>query len=147
MRNRLLLSSRSLLAPSPAPTSRRIRSTPPGAPAQELAKSRIAKGGLDACDLALEKAFQAAKQTKEKDVRSYNLAIEVDGRVLGAFYRYTGDKLDGFALVAVPSQWVAYQKADSKTLRFVVAPPQNCAFSLCTNGPTADGPCVETPRP
>ncbi|MGZ6162424.1 MAG: hypothetical protein ACXWLS_03765 [Myxococcaceae bacterium] len=113
---------------------------------KELAQSRIAKGGLDACDLALEKAFKTAKLTKEKDVRSYDLTIDVDGRVLGAFYRYTGDKLDGFALVAMPSQWVAYQKADSKTIRFIVAPPQACAFSLCTSGPTADGPC-ETTRP
>jgi len=113
---------------------------------KELAKSRIAKGGLDACDLALEKAFQTAKLTKEKDVRSYDLVIKVDGRMVGAFYRYTGEKLDGFALVALPSQWVAYQKADSKTIRFVAAPPRDCAFSLCTNGPTDDGPC-ETARP
>jgi hypothetical protein len=113
---------------------------------KELAQSRIAKGGLDACDLALEKAFQTAKLTKEKEVRSYDLTIEVDGRMLGAFYRYTGDKLDGFALVALPSQWVAYQKPDSKTIRFVVAPPQDCAFSLCTKGPTPNGPC-EKARP
>ena len=113
----------------------------------ELARRRLAKGGLDACDTAVEKAFQAAKQTPEKDGRTFDLSIDVDGQILLALYRYRGNTLDGFALVAVPPQWIAYQKADSKTFRFILGPPQNCAFSLCTRGPTNDGPCAEKTRP
>jgi hypothetical protein len=115
----------------------------------DLAKRRLAQGGLDACDTGLERAFQAAKQTKEKqkDGRTYDLSIDVGGQVLVVVYRYEGNQLDGFALVVVPPQFVAFQKADSKTFRFLLGPPQSCAFSLCTRGPTADGPCAETPRP
>ncbi|HVP63136.1 MAG TPA: hypothetical protein VMT11_21440 [Myxococcaceae bacterium] len=113
----------------------------------ELAKRRLAKGGLDACDAAVEKAFQAAKQTQEMDWRTFDLSIDVGGQVLLALYRYQGNQLDSFALVALPPQWVAYQKAESKTLRFILGPPQNCAFSLCTRGPTDDGPCAEKTRP
>lgn len=113
----------------------------------DLAKRRLAKGGLDACDTAVEKAFQAAKQTPEKDGRTFDLSIDVEGQVLLALYRYRGNTLDGFALVAVPPQWIAYQKADSKTFRFILGPPQNCAFNLCTRGPTDDGACAEKTRP
>lgn len=108
-----------------------------------LGRSRLAKGGLDGCDTALEKAFQEAKQTTERDGRTFDLAIEVGGQTLLVLYRYHGNKLDSFALVAVPPQWVAYQKAESKTLRFILGPPNSCAFSLCTRGPTDDGPCIE----
>jgi hypothetical protein len=113
----------------------------------ELARGRLAKGGLDVCDTAVEKAFQAAKQTAEKDGRTFDLSIAVDGQVLLAVYRYRGNTLDGFGLVAVPRQWVAYQKAESKAIRFILGPPQNCAFSLCTRGPTDDGECAEKAGP
>ena len=112
----------------------------------DLAKRRLAQGGLDACDTAVEKGFQGFKETK-KDARIFELSIDVDGKVLVVFYRYQGNELDGFAMVSVPPQWLAYQKANSKTLRFLLGPPQSCAFSLCTRGPTDDGPCAETPKP
>jgi hypothetical protein len=108
----------------------------------DLAKRRLAQGGLDACDAAVEKGFQGVKETK-KDARIFELSIDVGGQVLVVFYRYQGNALDGFAMVSVPPQWLAYQKANSKTLRFLLGPPQNCAFSLCTRGPTDDGPCAE----
>lgn len=109
----------------------------------ELASRRLAKGGLDPCDTAVETAFKSAKENQEKDGRTFELTIDVGGQVLLALYRYQENRLDGFALVAVPPQWVAYQKAESKTLRFIPGPPQSCAFSLCTRGPTDDGPCAE----
>ena len=62
----------------------------------ELATRRLGKGGLDACDTAVEKAFQTAKQTPEKDGRTFNLSIDVDGQILLALYRYRGNTLDGF---------------------------------------------------
>jgi hypothetical protein len=108
----------------------------------DLAKQRLAKGGLDACDTAVEKGFQGVKETK-KDARIFELSVDVDGQVLVVFYRYEGNTLDGFAMVSVPPQWLAYQKANSKTFRFLLGSPQSCAFSLCTRGPTDDGPCAE----
>jgi hypothetical protein len=115
----------------------------------DLAKRRLAQGGLDDCDTAVERAFQKAKQTKEKqkDARTYDLSIDIGGKALVVVYRYEGNQLDGFALVVVPPQFVAFQKADSKTFRFLLGAPQNCAFSLCTRGPTDDGPCAEKTPP
>jgi len=112
----------------------------------ELAKRRLAAGGLDACDRGLEQGFQAVKGSTAEGKSTYPLDIEVKGKKLLVTYSYTGNQLDAFAIIAIPSSWVAYQKADSKTLRFV-AGEANCAISLCTNGPTTDGPCVEKGTP
>ena len=114
---------------------------------QDLARQRIAKGGLDACDLALERAFEASKEKSEGGWRTYELAVDVEGQVLLAAYRYEGNRFDGFGLVRLPSKWVAYQRADSKTLRLLISEPHSCAFSLCTRGPTADGACAGEKKP
>ena len=112
----------------------------------ELAKRRLAAGGLDACDQAVEQAFQASKPETSGGNTMYPLDVEVGGRKLLLAYNYQGGQLDSFAFLAIPSSWVAYQKVDSKTVRFVHA-ESKCAFSLCTSGPTSDGACAEKGKP
>lgn len=112
----------------------------------ELAKQRLAAGGLDACDQAVEKAFQTSKPETAEGGTMYPLDIEIGGRKLLAAYNYRGGQLDSFALLGMPATWVAYEKVDSKTIRFVVA-DSKCAFSLCATGPTSDGTCAEKGKP
>jgi hypothetical protein len=93
------------------------------------------------------RAFDASTEKNEGGWRTYELAVDVGGEVLLATYRYQGTRLDGFGLVRLPSTWVAYQRAGSKTLRFLLGDPHRCAFSLCTRGPTSDGSCAGEPKP
>lgn len=106
----------------------------------ELAKKRLEKGGLDPCDLAVERAFQSYEREVEDAKRQFSLDIELDGARLIAKYEYAGGKLAVFGLTGVPSTWALYQKAGSKTLTFLLGEGR-CAFDLCTAGPTPDGPC------
>lgn len=106
----------------------------------ELAKKRLDKGGLDPCDLAVERAFQSYEREVEGGKRRFSLDIELDGARLIALYEYAGGKLAVFSLTGVPSSWALYQKAGSKTLSFLLGEGR-CAFDLCTAGPTPDGPC------
>ena len=98
------------------------------------------KGGLDPCDLAVERAFQSHEREVEGAKRHFSLDIELDGARLIATYEYSGGKLAVFSLTGVPSSWALYQKAGSKTLTFQLGEGR-CAFDLCTAGPTPDGPC------
>jgi hypothetical protein len=53
------------------------------------------------------------------------------------------ERLETFAMLALPPGWFALQKADSKTLTVLLSDGSKCALDLCTDGPTADGPCAE----
>ena len=112
----------------------------------DLARKRIAAGGLDACDTAVEEAFRDAKATVESGVRDYGLDVHIGEERLVVLYRYKASRLEAFAMLHVPAEWAVYQPAGSKTLRFIVD-AQKCAFSLCTNGPTSDGPCDKKKGP
>lgn len=121
--------------------------TPPADPVEatwkarsEVARTRLEKGGLDPCDLAVERAFQSHEREVEGAKRHFSLDIELDGARLIATYEYSGGKLAVFSLTGVPSSWALYQKAGSKTLTFQLGEGR-CAFDLCTAGPTPDGPC------
>ena len=106
----------------------------------ELARKRLDKGGLDACDLAVERAFLSHQRSGTGATRRFSLGIEIEDARLIATYEYSGAKLAVFGLLGVPSSWALYQKADSKTLTFLLGKGR-CAFDLCTAGPTSEGYC------
>jgi hypothetical protein len=109
----------------------------------ELSTRRLAVPGLlDACDKAIEQAFQKSKPNTGDTGTLYPLEIEIDGRKALVTYNYKGGQLDAFAVLSLPSSWILFQRPNSKTVRFVVGDAK-CAFDLCTNGPTAEGKCPE----
>jgi hypothetical protein len=108
----------------------------------EAATKRLASPGLDRCDRGLELAFQQPNQVTSGTQRSFELPIEIDRQAMVASYIYAGQRLTSFALLALPSGWLAVQKADSKTLNILVT-SANCSFELCTSDPFAAGACAK----
>ena len=106
----------------------------------ETATRHLAQPGLDACDIAIDKAFQQPRERTGEVFRTFDLTVELSGQVLQASYSYRGGNLASFELISLPSKWVARQRAKSKTLSILVA-PANCALDFCTNDPFAQGPC------
>jgi hypothetical protein len=112
----------------------------------DAAAKRLVAPGLDACDIAVERAFKAAKESMKGDFRSFELNVDISGSALNASYSYKDGRLASFELYKLPSRWVARQRVGSKTLSILVA-DSYCAFDLCTNDPFADGPCPgDTPE-
>ncbi len=110
------------------------------------AKKRLAAPGLDACDMAVERAFQRVKESTTGKFRSFGLQVDISGKVLTASYSYRDGRLVSFELITLPGRWIARQRAESKTLSILV-PDANCAFDLCTSDPFAAGPCPgDTPE-
>jgi hypothetical protein len=107
-----------------------------------LAAKKLAGPGLDACDRGVEAAFQHPSEKVSGNQRSFLLTIEVGDQAMMVSYSYEGQRLDSFAIVALPARWFALQKADSKTLTVLLGSGK-CALDLCTNDPLIDGPCVE----
>ena len=110
----------------------------------ETASRNLSRGRLDACDMALEKAFANVEETNDKPFRSFHLVADVQGQSLHVAYSYRGTSLASFELIALPSPWVARQRVNSKTLSLLVAPAR-CAIDLCTNDPFAQGACPGDP--
>ncbi|MDP1822574.1 MAG: hypothetical protein Q8L48_05010 [Archangium sp.] len=110
------------------------------------ATEKLSKPGLDACDRALEVAFQSATTDRRGGQEMYALAIRIGEDVMLAGYSYRGGKLVDFSIYGLPPQWMAHQKVDSKTLSVVLGRAPGCAFDLCTTDPFSDGPCTERTR-
>ena len=108
----------------------------------EVATKKLATPGLDKCDKALELAFQHPNEVTSGKQRSFELLIEIDSQAMVASYSYVGQRLTSFVLIVLPPEWLAVQKAESKTLNILVE-GSNCTFDLCTNDPFITGPCAE----
>lgn len=107
----------------------------------EAATKKLAKPGLDKCDKAVELAFQKPNEVNTGKLRSFELLIEIDDQSMVASYSYAGSRLTSFVLILLPPDWLAVQKAESKTLNILVE-GSNCTFDLCTNDPFTPGPCA-----
>lgn len=107
----------------------------------EAATKKLAKPGLDKCDKAVELAFQKPNEVNTGKLRSFELLIEIDNESMVASYSYAGQRLTSFVLILLPPDWIAVQKAESKTLNILVE-GSNCTFDLCTNDPFTPGPCA-----
>jgi len=107
----------------------------------EAATKKLAKPGLDKCDKAVELAFQKPNEVNTGKLRSFELLIEIDNQSMVASYSYAGERLTSFVLILLPPDWLAVQKAESKTLNIIVE-GSNCTFDLCTNDPFTTGPCA-----
>jgi hypothetical protein len=107
-----------------------------------LATQRLAGGGLDVCDRALERAFQGAKLETQGAKRMYLLRIEIDGDALLTTYGYDGERLEDFGVVALPPGWFLRQPAGSRTLTVLLS-KKNCAFDLCPGDPFSGAPCPD----
>jgi len=105
------------------------------------ATKKLASPGLDKCDKAVELAFQHHNEVTSGNQRSFDLLIEIESQAMLASYSYVGQRLASFVLLALPPEWLAVQKTDSKTLNILVE-GSNCSFDLCTNDPFATGPCA-----
>lgn len=108
----------------------------------ETATRKLALPGLDKCDKGVELAFQQFREVALSKKRNFELLIEIDKQEMVASYSYEGQRLDSFILLALPPEWLAVQKTDSKTLNILVA-GSNCSFDLCMNNPFTAGPCAE----
>jgi len=113
----------------------------------ELAAKRLAGPGLDACDRGVELAFQHPEEKVTGSRRAFFLSIEVDGNAMLVTYSYEMQRLEAFGVVALPPGWFALQKAGSKTLTVLLSHGSKCALDLCTDDPTAGGPCAEKRAP
>lgn len=108
----------------------------------EAATKKLAAPGLDKCDKAVELAFQSPNVVTSGKQRNFELLIDIDNQAMVASYSYTGQQLTSFVLIVLPPEWLAVQKAESKTLNILVA-DSNCTFDLCTNDPFMSGACAE----
>lgn len=108
----------------------------------EAATKKLANPGLDKCDKGVELAFKFPNLVTSGKQRSFELKIEIDDLIMVASYSYVGQQLGSFALVALPPEWLAVLKPESKTLNILVS-GSNCAFDLCTDDPFITGPCAE----
>lgn len=108
----------------------------------EVATKKLVAPGLDKCDKAVELAFQKPNVVTSGKQRNFELLIDIDGQAMVASYSYVGQQLTSFDLIILPPEWLAVQKAESKTLNILVA-GSNCTFDLCTNDPFITGPCAE----
>jgi hypothetical protein len=106
----------------------------------DTAAKRLVAPGLDACDMAVERAFEAVKKSIAENFQLFGLQVDISGNTLNAAYLYKDGKLAAFQLYKLPSRWAAKQRVGSKTLSIFVA-DSNCAFDLCTDDPFASGPC------
>lgn len=109
----------------------------------KLAAKKLAGPGLDACDRGVELAFQHPEEKVSGNRRDFILAIEVDGKTMLVTYSYETQRLEAFGILALPPGWLALQKAGSKTLTVLLSSASKCALDLCTDDPTAGGPCAE----
>ena len=112
----------------------------------DRAAKRLAEPGLDACDVAYERAFQRPKENARPPFRVFELAVEISGRTLRASYSYRVGKVASFELISLPPGWIARQRVNSKTLSILVA-AANCGMDFCTSDPLVAGPCPgDTPE-
>jgi len=112
----------------------------------DRAAKRLTQPGLDACDVAYERAFQRAKENARPPFRVFELAVEISGQTLRASYSYRGGRIAAFELISLPAGWIGRQRASSKTLSILVG-PANCALDFCTSDPLIAGPCPgDTPE-
>jgi hypothetical protein len=107
----------------------------------ERATKKLLQPGLDACDRAVELAFQKPKGAVTS-VRTYALEITVGKDTMLVGYHYDGQTLKDFSMFGVPPTWRVHQLTDSKTISVVLKNEPGCAFDLCSNDPFSDGPCA-----
>ena len=106
-----------------------------------LAAEHLAAPGLDACDVAIGKAFEQPRQTEHSPFRTFDLAARVNGQAMEFSYSFRQGRLASFQLVSLPAGWIARQRTGSKTLSVLVAPAR-CAMDLCTDDPFVQGACA-----
>jgi len=109
------------------------------------AAKNLAGSGLDACDMAFERAFERPKEGTSGSLRVFELTFDIRGKKMVATYSYDSGRLDAFGIVMLPQRWMAVQRANSKTLNILVA-DEHCAFDLCTRDPFSIGPCRGEPQ-
>ena len=62
------------------------------------AAKNLAGGGLDACDMAFERAFERPKEGSSGALRVFELTFDIKGKKMIASYSYEGARLDTFAI-------------------------------------------------
>ena len=106
-----------------------------------LASKQLAEPGLDACDMALHRAFEHPKQADYPPFRTFDLAADIGDQTMKVSYSYRHGRLASFQLVSLPPNWIARQRTGSKTLSILVAPAR-CAMDFCTDDPFVLGACA-----
>ncbi len=106
----------------------------------KLATDKLKQHKLDACDIAVEKAFQHAVGKQGDGSTIYELNIQVGNETMKAAYSYKDRILNDFILISLPSRWFAHQIPNSQLFSVVVV-DSNCAFDLCVNNPLSTSSC------
>lgn len=106
----------------------------------KLATDKLKQPNLDACDVAVEKAFQNAVGRQSDGLTIYELNIQIGNQTMKAAYSYKDKFLNDFLLINLPSRWLAHQSPNSQLFSVVVA-NSNCAFDLCVNNPFSASSC------
>jgi hypothetical protein len=99
---------------------------------------------LDACDIAVEKAFQNVSIKQGNGQTIYELSIQLNNQTMKAGYSYKKNVLHDFLLISLPSRWMAHQSPNGKAFSVVVI-DSNCALDLCINNPFGSSSC-DVPR-
>lgn len=106
----------------------------------QLATDKLKQPKLDACDIAVEKAFQNAVSKRGEGLTIYELNIQIGNETMKAAYSYKDRTLKDFLLISLPSRWLAHQSPNSQLFSVVVV-NSNCAFDLCVNNPLSTSSC------
>lgn len=106
----------------------------------KLATDKLKQPKLDACDVAVEKAFQNAVGKQGDGLTIYELNIQIGNETMRAAYSYKDKTLNDFLLISLPSRWLAHQSPNSQLFSVVVV-NSNCAFDLCVNNPFSTSSC------
>lgn len=106
----------------------------------KLATAKLKRPKLDACDVAVEKAFQNAVGKQGDGLTIYELNIQIGNETMKAAYSYKDKTLNDFLLISLPSRWLAHQSPNSQLFSVVVV-NSNCAFDLCVNNPFTTSSC------
>lgn len=104
------------------------------------AADNLKSSSLDACDIAVEKAFQNATRKHGNGQTIYELNIQISNQIMKAGYSYKNNVLNDFMLINLPSRWMAHQAPKSQNFSVIVL-DSNCAFDLCINNPFGASSC------
>ncbi len=107
----------------------------------EAASKKLSMEGLDECDKAIERAFMHPERLSSRSVRTFKINFEVAGAQMHAAYAFKNNKLEAFQLLDLPAGWVAWQRAENKTLS-VFVPATKCVIDICTNNPFGPAMCL-----
>lgn len=106
----------------------------------EVASQRLSIDDLDECDKAIERAFKHPEETLANSVRRFKIGFDVAGVQLQVVYVFRNNQLEAFQMLNLPAGWVAWQRAENKTLS-VFVPTAKCVVDICTNNPFGPSLC------